>query len=73
MSLYITSNDLCPSAWINADRIWSTPGEIWFHFNYSELIITLFHKIKCSDGISHIDDGINSKPRKVLNEINDIL
>jgi hypothetical protein len=36
----------------------------------SIVIITLFNKIKCSDGISHIDEGINIKPRKVLNQLN---
>ena len=28
--------------------------------------------IKCRDGINHIDEGINSNPKKVLNQLNDI-
>ena len=35
--------------------------------------MTLFHRIKCRDGINHIDEGIDSKPRKVLNQLNDLL
>ena len=33
--------------------------------------ITLFHRIKCRDGINHIEEGINNKPRKVLNQLID--